>query len=195
MKYRVLRPLSDCCQEVMASDGLRWLFTAAFPEDQKDLFDQFQRGLSMDQAESLYREQARDYQHMLDLIGLRKEDSHLYGFEEYEVRSIPGGTGWQVDVLGVPMLSLGQLRRYHTLSVQEERLLADQVVDALREAKKAGIEAGSVDEDHVFVDRENEFMVKVIPGEVRDGLEDVALLVRDEGLRQELSSHSLWTWQ
>lgn len=195
MKYRVLRELSPVKKEVLTASGLRWLETVAFPEDQKDLFDQFQAGLSMEQAEQLYRERARACQHGLDLIGLRKEDSHLYGFEEYEVRPIPGGTGWQVDVLREPMLSLGQLRRYHTLTEEEERILASQLADALREAKKAGLEAGPVDEDHVFVVRENEYCLQVVPGENRESLADVAALVHSESLRDSLLMSSLWSWQ
>lgn len=192
MKYDRIRRLSPLREEVLAGKERMWLDTYRFPDSQTDLFEKFAQGKSMAEAEEGYRSEARNFQKKLDLLHLSDDGSHMARHAEYEVRAIPSQTGWQVEVLKPEYLTLAELRRYHTLTADEEKILADQLVSALKDAKKAGF-AGRPTDENVYVVAENEYLLDC--ANLADGEPDLAELVRDDELKARLRSTDLYSWQ
>lgn len=194
MKYTVTDKLSETLSEVKLSDGTRcWLETLRFPEDQKDLFDLLQQGMSMPEAEDHCLQRCKARQKELDLLQLTRDDTHIARPLEYAVSRIPGGTGWQIEILKPRRMPLSVLRRYHTLTPAEEETLVEQLIDALQEAKKARLELSRVREDNVFLDAENQFVLDGFNGlGDRETVEDLADLVQDPALRESLSERKLF---
>ncbi len=193
MKYTVVDTLNDVQAHVRVAgqDRLREIFR--FPRDQKDVFDLMMQGKSMPEVEESCLEEARALSHDLDLLQLAGPESHLLKPLEYEIMKIPGGTGWQVEVLKPWLLPLSVFRRYHTLTPAEERILTGQLTEALREAKKARLELGRVTDRHIYLTGENQFVLDGFDkaGD-RDDLSDLADLVCDPALREELQGKPLF---
>lgn len=93
----------------------------------------------MSEAEDEYLKRCRVVQDRLDL--LMKSD-HLAKYEEYEVKKIPGATGWQIEILMPYRMSLAEFETYHAFSSKEERQMIESLCAALKEAKKRSLMRG-----------------------------------------------------
>ncbi len=199
MKYTILETLSDTLAHVKTAEGDYMLETVRFPRDQKDLFDWMMQGKTMPEIEEECLQQVQTLGKELDLLQLAGPESHLVKPLRYEIMKIPGGTGWQAEILKPRLMPLSVLRRYHTLTPREESLLANQLAAALREAKKARLHKNRVLESDVYVAQEHEFLLDltgldwpVVPQEECDTLETLVDVVRDPDLRQRLRRQPLF---
>lgn len=199
MKYTVIETISDTLARVKRGDAEYIRETVRFPRDQKDIFDLMMQGKSMPEVEADCLAQVKALGKELDLLQLVKPDSRLVRPVEYEIMKIPGGTGWQAEILKPRLLPLSVLQRYHTLTAEEEKILTDQLADGLREAQKARLRKSRVKESDVYVSAENQFLLDLTgsdwPDEAQEDLETLEILadlVSDPDLRQQLKNQPLF---
>lgn len=194
MKYTKTLDRSLKTIEVVSGDQRKIVQVLRFPEKQGDVFDMLTRGLTMKEAEEEYLRQCKEVQRGLDLLAKAETKDHIAQYEEYEVKKIPGGTGWQIEILKSYRMSLAELKKFHTLTKAEERLLIDQLCIALRQAKKAGLGHRSIKPENIFVVSENEFVLDDFSEDEPDwtGLAD---LVNDPDLKSEIIQSDLWQWE
>lgn len=194
MKYTKTLDRSLKTIEVVSGDQRKIVQVLRFPENQSDVFDVLTRGLTMKEAEEEYLRQCKEAQRGLDLLAKAETQDHIAQYEEYEVKKIPGGTGWQIEILKPYRMSLAELKKFHTLTKAEERLLVDQLCVALRQAKKAGLGHRSLKPENIFAIGENEFVLDDF-SEGEPDWNGLADLVDDPDLKSEIIQSDLWQWE
>lgn len=195
MKYTKTLERSLKTIEVVSGNQRKIVQVLRFPEKQGDVFDLLTRGLTMKEAEEEYLRQCKEAQHGLDLLAKAEAKDHIALYEEYEVKKIPGGTGWQIEILKPYRLSLFELKKFHTLTKEEERILIDQLSVALRQAKKAGVGHCAIKPENIFVVAENEFVLDDFLGNDEPDWNGLADLVEDPDLKSQIVQSDLWQWE
>ncbi|WP_300919937.1 hypothetical protein [uncultured Dubosiella sp.] len=194
MKYSKTLARSANTMEVVSGEERKIVKVLSFPKNQSDVFDLLTQGLSMSEAEDEYLKRCRAVQDRLDL--LMKSD-HLAKYEEYEVKKIPGATGWQIEILMPYRMSLAEFEKYHTFSSKEERQMIESLCAALKEAKKAQLDAGPLKKENVFLTKEGSYVLDVfneLEKEDAGAYESLEKLVADEELKNEIRTKDLWGW-
>ncbi len=194
MKYTKVLDRSGKTMEVVHNNTRKIVQVLRFPERQGDVFDLLTRGMTMKEAEDEYLRQCKDAQRRLDLLAKADPKAHIAVFEEYEVKKIPGGTGWQIEILKPYRMSLAELKKVHTLTEAEEKTLVDQLCQALREGKKAECGHDRIKPENVFVVAENEFALDDFHGETEPALGLLADLVETPALKEQLAAGDVWSW-